>query len=371
MFFNTGSNLVYLDPNGCDIDDVSDTRVIAPGGYLELQKIDGTLKIIREKNLTIKKTATDISNLECWLDASQLSGADGSSLATWTDLANSNDFTGLSGAQPTLQTNEQNGKNVVRFDGTDEVLSAGDIELHDNTRGLSIVAVVKPNVHQRMAILSKYQTTGDNREFAFGDDVNYLFENGDWSSSTNAYATMTQSKFQIYEMIWEPGTPMQLYVNGVLQDDGSANVNDIFDGTANLKLGGGDYTYVGFWDGDIAEVMVYSDAISSTERENLRNNLSVKWDIDEIIIANGGAKYWKRDGNTNTVSPDVDNDNLDIGTGTYTGGTAEIDTMTVNDLLNAPTSATAPASPQAGSIYFNTSDNKLKVYTGSVWEDLN
>ena len=228
------------------------------------------------------------------------------------------------------------------------------------------MAVVKPNVHKRMAILSKYQTTGDNREFAFGDDINYLFETGAWSSSTYAYTTMTPSTYQIYEMVWEPGSAMQLYINGVSQDAGNGNVNDIYDGTANLKLGGSDYTWAGFWDGDIAEVMVYSDAISSSERENLRANLAVKWDIDEIIIANGGGKYWKRDDNINTISPDVDNDNLDIGTGTYTGGT-----MTISNLINAPTSATDPANPVQGSIYYNTTDNKLKVYTGSAWENLN
>lgn len=371
MFFNTGSNIVYGDPNGNVIDGTSEIRAIAPNGYIELQKLNGVIKIVREKNVTIRKNVDDISNLVCWLDASVLSGTDGSDVTTWTDLKNSYNFVGTGTAKPTLQVNEQNGKNVVRFDGTNDVLSAGDIEVHDNSRGLSIIAVVRPNVHKRMTIVGKYNTSGDNRQYAFGDDVNYLFETGAWSSATNAHATMTQNKFQIYEMIWEPGSPMQLYINGVLQDAGSSNVNDIYDGTSNLKIGCADYTYAGYWDGDMAEIIIYSDAISSTERKLLRDNLSLKWNIDEILIANGGTKYWKRDDDINTISPDVDNDNLDIGTGTYTGQTAVVDTMTVNNLINAPTSATAPASPQVGSIYYNTTDNKLKVYTGSAWADLN
>ncbi len=366
FIFNTGSNRLFGNPNGNIVDGSSETRLIAPGGYIEFQKISGNVKIIREKNVTIQKNSSDISNLECWLDASQLTGTDGSSISSWTDLKNGTVFSASAGAEPTLQTNEQNGKNVVRFDGNNDVMSAGDTELHNNTRGLTMIAVVKPTDNKRMAILSKYLASPANREFAFGNKDNYLFENLNWSSRTLGHAVMSNNDFHIAEFVWKPGQAFEYYINGVLQTSGNSSVSDISDGNANLKLGGGDYTYVGFWDGDFAEIIVYSDAVSDTERNALRNNLAVKWDIDEIIIANGGSKLWQRDANTNTISPDVQDDNIDIGTGTFTGGT-----LSVSDLINAPTSSSHPASPQAGSIYFNTSDNKLKVYTGTVWENLN
>jgi hypothetical protein len=364
MFFNTGTHIVYGDPNGNLIDGSTDIRMIAPGGYVEVQKINGYVKIIREKNVTLKKTVDEISNLEIWLDASTLSGTDGSLLATWTDLSgNSHNFTASN--QPTLQTVEQNGKNVVRFDGVNDVMSAGDVEIHENTRGMTIIAVVKPTDTKRMAIMTKYMSTPDNREFEFGNVDNMLFENLTWGSMTGAVLTMSQNDFQIAEMVWTPGNPFELYINGTLQATANLAVNDVSDGIANLKIGCGDYTSVGYWKGDFAEIMAYSQAVSDTERELLRQNLAVKWDIDEIIIASGGEKYWKRDGNTNTISPDVDNDNLNIGTGTFTGN------VTVSTLFNAPQSATAPASPQEGTIYFNTVDKKLKVWNGTTWNDLN
>ena len=314
----------------------------------------------------MKKNAGDIANLECLLDASQLSGLDGSVLANWTDLKNGTVFSATGAAQPTLQTNEQNGKNVVRFDGTDDVMSAGDIELHNNTRGLTMIAVVKPTNTKRMAIISKYLTSPNNRQFVFGNKDNMLFEELSWSSVTGCVATMGQNDFVIAEFVWTPGQAFEFFINGVLQATADAPINDISDGNANLKLGCGDYTYVGFWEGDFAEIMIYSDAVSDTERQSLRDNLSVKWDIDAIIIANGGVEYWQRDGNTNTISPDVANDNIDVGTGTVSAGT-----LNASELINAPALSTAPASPQAGSIYFDTGDNKLKVYTGSAWENLN
>ncbi|MBN2890379.1 MAG: hypothetical protein JXL97_00800 [Bacteroidales bacterium] len=366
MFFNTGENRLFLDANGNTLDGSTETRVISPGGYLELEKIGGEIRIIREKNVTVKKLPTDITNLECWLDASQLSGSDGSYVTTWTDLENSIVFTGGSGAQPVLLTDFQNGKNVVHFDGSNDVMSAGDIELHNNSRGLTMVAVVRPNSTNRMAIISKYLTTGDNREFAFGNQDNFIFEELTWASASGCITSLGQNDFLIVEVVWEPGKAFEYYINGSLQAISNLPVNDISDGIANLKIGGGDYTSVGFWDGDFAEIMMYSDAVSDIERKALRENLAVKWDIDEIVISSGGDKFWQRDGNTNTISPDVDNDNIDMGDGAVSGGT-----FNVSQLLNAPALSTPPLSPQAGSIYFDTNDSKLKVYTGSSWENLN
>jgi hypothetical protein len=371
FFFNVGSNRVFFNTNGNSIDGSSSTRIIAPEGYIELQKVDGSLKIIREKNISIKKCADDISNLVCWLDASQLSGTDGSSLATWADSYGSVDFTAAGVNQPTLYTNVQNGKNIVRFDGSNDVMSAGDVEVHDNTRGLTIVAVVKPTGSGRRTIIGKYNTAGDNREYAFGNGDSYLFEAGDWNGATYTTVAMQLNSFQIVEYIWEPGGVLQVYINGVLHARTTTNINDIYNGTANLKIGCPDYTYAGYWMGDIAEVAIYSDAVASSEREYLRQNLAVKWDIDEVIISgSGGGNYWTRDDNTNTISPDVDNDNIDIGTGEYAGGAATIDTVRVSTMLNNAALSSSPGNAQAGSMYYDTNVNKLKVYNGSAWEAL-
>lgn len=68
---------------------------------------------------------SDLSGLKLWLDASTLTGSDGSAVASWTDRsANQANFSQqTTAAQPTLQTNELNGKNVVRFDGVDDFMN--------------------------------------------------------------------------------------------------------------------------------------------------------------------------------------------------------------------------------------------------------
>lgn len=68
---------------------------------------------------------TEISGLKAWYDASTLTGADGSSVSAWLDQSGNEAhmYQSTSAAQPTLQTNELNGRNVVRFDGVDDFLN--------------------------------------------------------------------------------------------------------------------------------------------------------------------------------------------------------------------------------------------------------
>lgn len=68
---------------------------------------------------------TEISGLVGWWDASTLSGADGSSVSAWLDSSGNEAhmYQSTSAAQPTLQTNELNGQNVVRFDGVDDFMN--------------------------------------------------------------------------------------------------------------------------------------------------------------------------------------------------------------------------------------------------------
>jgi hypothetical protein len=45
-------------------------------------------------------------------------------------------------------------------------------------------------------------------------------------------------------------------------------------------------------------------------------------------------------------------------------------TLHVNDVMRLEPRATAPSSPSKGDIYFDSSDDKLKCYDGTVWQDL-
>jgi hypothetical protein len=45
--------------------------------------------------------------------------------------------------------------------------------------------------------------------------------------------------------------------------------------------------------------------------------------------------------------------------------------LKISDVINLTPRATPPATPSAGDIYYNSATNKVRLYNGSVWEDLN
>ena len=73
------------------------------------------------------------SILTAWFKADSISGSDGDGVSAWADSSgNGNDTSqGTAIRQPTLQTNELGGQPVVRFDGTNDILSDGDIAALD------------------------------------------------------------------------------------------------------------------------------------------------------------------------------------------------------------------------------------------------
>lgn len=68
---------------------------------------------------------TEISGLKAWYDASTLTGTDGSAVSQWLDSSGNQAhmFQPSATAQPTLQTSELNGRNVVRFDGSNDLMN--------------------------------------------------------------------------------------------------------------------------------------------------------------------------------------------------------------------------------------------------------
>lgn len=75
-----------------------------------------------------------------WLDASTLTGTDNSAVTTWTGVVNSATNTG--GTAPTLVTNSLNGRNTVRFNGS-QFLDIGNASLTANINSFTIFIVAQ------------------------------------------------------------------------------------------------------------------------------------------------------------------------------------------------------------------------------------
>jgi hypothetical protein len=85
---------------------------------------------------------------------------------------------------------------------------------------------------------------------------------------------------------------------------------------------------------------------------------------------NGGHQWFNAPSGTagNTISftqaMTLDSSgNLGVGTA------SPARTLHVNDVMRLEPRATAPSSPSAGDIFFNSSTNKLQCYDGTAWQD--
>jgi hypothetical protein len=144
----------------------------------------------------------DISGLVLWLDADAIEGLnDGDPVTTWEDQSgNNNDATQSSAsAKPTYQTNELNGKPIVRWDGTDDYMTLGDVAALDfGTNNFSVFIVVKATADEK-AILVKDNFAGD------GNGIYILSSDGDkyfyWNGAVGTSFGTRDASFHLLEAV--------------------------------------------------------------------------------------------------------------------------------------------------------------------------
>lgn len=120
-------------------------------------------------------TPERVSELFAWYDANDITDADGTAVATWTDKGgNGKDLTqSTAGSRPTIQTGSQG--RVVRFAGSHwlSAATASDWKfLHDGTGGTVFVVGCKTGVNPeaREAFIATSSAQGGSRGFSFSLD---------------------------------------------------------------------------------------------------------------------------------------------------------------------------------------------------------
>lgn len=221
-----------------------------------------------------------ITNCELWLDASNAGSItkDGSNLVSQIDdlSGNGRNFSQATGTkQPTYTASAINGRSALLFDGTDDKLSGNT----GSNRSTFTIAMVLKSSRQR-----RFDTPYDSSDGTTGD---ITFETGAGNNTMEAYVTSvgaagttsgtwststTFSTFLTYN-----GTTMTGYINNAGSGSGSTSSRTL---KAACSIGGDNGT-TGFfyWKDYIAEVVLYSKVLDSTERSNLQAYFAAKWGI--------------------------------------------------------------------------------------------
>lgn len=232
---------------------------------------------------------SDIAGLQLWLKADAITGLnDGDAVTTWSDSSGQgNDVTqATAGNKPTYQTNELNGKPIVRFDGTDDFLmdTSLDAEFQVNSYTFFVVG--------------KQTNAGNDCFFSLGDSLTadqalppllagpivraVSFASGGGLDSADSTTTPVGG-FRVYSVRRSTAdNNFTLWVNGTQegQDAALANATADYGGASKaLAVGARGDTPINFLDGDIAEIIFYDSALSTVNRDSVESYLGSKYNI--------------------------------------------------------------------------------------------
>ena len=248
---------------------------------------------------------SDIAGLQLWLDATtglfdattggNAVTTDGSAVARWEDQSGN----GLHFIQatlnnrPLLKTSVQNSKNVVRFDGTNDVMSRDTGTFLSDKSGCTVF-MVRKFISDPTTTRGLFRYRGNFSETA----ANMLFVEAGRTASKPAVAgrrltsdsfvsvssvtSVSTSAFELHCGIFDyQNTDLILYINKTnaaqnLSFQTSGNIGTPTSISLNL---GAEQTTTNFSNADIAEVVIYDSALSESNRQSVENYLYEKWGI--------------------------------------------------------------------------------------------
>ena len=204
-----------------------------------------------------------VPGLKLWLDANDLDGdgqadsiANDSNVTVWTDKAGGDHNATQSNAlnKPTYKTNSLNGKPALRFDGSDWLAfnEISDIR--------TIFWVVSRDVGAGTNALLGHSSTydfhqGGNRFWSNEHASNFIKSGATHLRGTEIDGTQTNRPVGAF--ILSLVTTGNVEANQLIKDRGIGS----------------------YWKGEIAEMLIYNEALSEVNRKYVGKYLSDKWDL--------------------------------------------------------------------------------------------
>ena len=263
----------------------------------------------------IKFDPNDIADCKVWLDASDLEGLDGDQISSWTNKGEA-DFDLIqpnTTYQPTLKVGIINSKNAIRFNGTNQFFyNANGLDLFKNVGFVSVFVVYKvtTQVQQYILMASDGLVGGRYPRFGIYNSVammvtaaKQLDGNPEYEFFGN-YIEKTFNTFHIQngDVSWA-GNFIKSYVDGYangelldIQSSGNtSNTNSI-----NISCGVGEFSTPqitlypsssllprspSYYNGDIAEIIIYNRQLTILEKEKLNRYLTIKYGIYYMQLA--------------------------------------------------------------------------------------
>lgn len=264
---------------------------ILVAGVTQSSRLIKRFNLQSAQNITRNSPVPTIANLSAWYESvletsfNDNEEQDQANITVWYDVnplstIKANATAPLASTQPKFIENALNGLPAIRFDGIDDYLRSDNISISGNQVTYFIVSLRKSyNIYaspfSTLSPSAPFDNTSDAhfRAFLEYDNVMYPFRNG-WGAATT-----------------HPGNNVLFMSCGVF--NGSVNIN-YFNGVATASApstGNFNVTTIllgstwqasapsNRWSGDIGEIIIYSRALKTDERQDIEKYLAKKWKI--------------------------------------------------------------------------------------------
>ena len=296
-FSGTAPNCtLVLTPNSFEFGNATLTLAVTDGVAMAQDNID----------LQVNFTPQNISSLQVWFDANDSStlfsddscsvaAGDGSEVACWTDKSTNgnNAIQSTTGNTPTFDVSSSS----VVFDGSDDFLNI------TSDTGFPYGAS-----QRTLFVLTQTSTTAPGFKFSFSYGSPSLGQSYFWGiNGSNCFyggfgvdittpgcAIATQWMFTtgIYN-----GTAGSIRYNGLLESSQTQAWNT----TAGNAYIGRQTNDVEYWNGNIKEILLFDEELSSELIENIEGYLACKHDIRDLLDT--GHPYYNAIGSDNSGCP--------------------------------------------------------------------
>lgn len=223
-----------------------------------------------------------------WLDASSLTLTNGDNVGTWIDISNSQSFINTTGSPnpPEFATGVVNGLPVVRFDGANSERLVLNPVANMATDEISVIIVMRENSIESSGSGILSYATGSG-----GASNAYLLLNNSsgilktYVNNSNSGSGDISGGFKIVASHWSAAA------GRVIQSIDGSQVSSTSNSSATITAGGsfviggeqdavdGSYASNQDLDGDIAEIIIFSNELGDAEKTIIENYLSEKYAI--------------------------------------------------------------------------------------------
>jgi hypothetical protein len=231
-------------------------------------------------SVSLAFSPTQIAGLKLWLKADSMSLADGTAISTWSDQSgNGNDATQATGAnQPLFKTNVLNEKPVVRFDGSNDYMA---FATGPDTSSCFVVGTINVAASSLPAYAC-FIIYGDVNN---GGQIRGRVNSTHWGAFITTVADLDSGEdlvsrtFSVLELTTVASNGgVFLYRNGT-QKATDATHNCYGAGTNQINWIGGETGQTRYISADMAEVLIYDSALSTSDRQTVETYLKNKYGL--------------------------------------------------------------------------------------------